>query len=323
MTQQGFSGGGVDLSGIIQSAQQQGVPPQVQAANTPQYSANQTSGQVVDVPSIALNVTDDTFEQLMQLSNVVPVVVALGAEECAPCHELEPVLESVTKELGGRVLLAKVDAERNPGLQQAFQVQQLPTVVAVIAGQAIPMFQGLQPEEQIREVFTQLLAVSAQQGVVGSVNAPDLTPAEEVAPEPTVNPEHEGALAAIERGDYETAIAEYERVLQKFPRDSEALAALAQVRLISRLNGASMTDVRANAAANPKNIESQFAVADLDVSGGHIEDAFLRLLDVFAAADADERNIIRERLLEYFEIVGHDDPRVKAARSNLTNLLFS
>lgn len=321
--QQGFSGGGVDLSNIVQPAQQQAAIPQNQPAAPAQSVGSAAPGQVVDVPSIVLTITDDTFEQLMQLSNVVPVVVALGAEECAPCHELEPTLEKITKELGGRVLLAKVDAERNRGLQQAFQVQQLPTVVAVIAGQAIPMFQGLQSEEQIREVFTQLLAVSAQQGVVGTANAPDLDAGTEAEPEPSVNPEHEAALEALDRGDYAAAVSEYERVLQKFPRDAEAQAALAQVRLLVRLSGANASDIRAKAAAEPHNLEAQFAVADLDVSGGHIEDAFLRLLDIFADADAEDRNLIRERLLELFEVVGHDDSRVKLARANLTNLLFS
>ena len=63
-------------------------------------------------------------------------------------------------------------------------------------------------------------------------------------------------------------------------------------------------------------------VADLDLSGGHIEDAFLRLLDVFVTADTDDRTRIRERLLELFEVVGLADPRVIKARAQLANLLY-
>lgn len=317
-----YSGGAVDLSSILGQPNAQGQ--QAQSSPVHAQGAPQTApGQVIDVPSVVLDVTDDTFEQLMQLSQVVPVVVALGAESCEPCAELEPTLETVTRSLEGKVLLAKVDAERNPGMQQAFQVQQLPTVVAVVNGQAIPMFQGLQPEEQIREIFTQLLAVATQNGVNGRVNAPDLQAGETAEPEPQVNPEHEPALEAIERGDYPAAITAYEGVLARAPRDDEARAALAQVKLLERLSHVSATDVRANGAAQPTDIEAQLLVADLDLSGGHIEDAFLRLLDLFQAASAEDRNVIRERLLELFEIVGPADPRVTAARSRLTNLLFS
>ena len=63
-------------------------------------------------------------------------------------------------------------------------------------------------------------------------------------------------------------------------------------------------------------------VADLDLSGGHVEDAFLRLLDLMAVRFGDEKQDVRLRLLDLFEIVGVDDPRVHAARKRLTTLLY-
>lgn len=316
--------GGVDLSSILgqggsAATQQQGSIPG-QSAHQPQPAGQQ--GQVVDVPSIVLDITDATFEQLMQLSSVVPVVVLLGGDNCAPCDELEPTLVTITKTLGGKTLLARVNVTHNPGLQQAFQVQQLPTVVAVIAGQAIPMFAGVQPEPQIQELFAQLLTLAAQNGVTGQVNAPDLD-GSDATPEPTVNPEHLPGIEALERGDYPAAIAAYEQVLARAPRDAEAQAALAQAKLLHRLSGVQMAQVREQAAENPTDLQAQMLVADLDLSGGHVEDAFLRLLDLFTAVDQDDRNVIRERLLELFDVVGQADPRVSAARAQLTNLLFS
>lgn len=318
MTQQ-IPGGGVDLSHIIRKDQPQTSPAGAPPASTAQGGQGQQT--TVDVPSTVMTVTDQSFEQVMQLSSIVPVVVVFGAPNCEPCEKLEPILETVTRGLDGRVLLAKVDAEQNPALQQAFQVQQLPTVAALLRGQAIPMFHGLQTEQQIREVYTQLLTVSAQQGVQGKVNAQDAQPQE--SEEPQINPEHEAALAAIEEGDYKTAVAEYERVLTRSPKDAQAQAALAQVRLLYRLQGASAEEIRQAAGDDPNSINAQLSVADLDVSGGHIEDAFLRLLDLFERVATDEREPIRERLLEYFEVVGPQDPRVIAARTRLTNLLFS
>jgi putative thioredoxin len=238
------------------------------------------------------------------------------------------VLEKVTREFGGRVLLVKVDVDANPGLAQAFQAQSIPTVVALVAGRPVPLFQGAIPEAQVREVFGQLVQLAEQQGVLGRVSAPEAgatgTEGSDDAPaEPPINPEHVEALDALDRGDYAAAVTAYEHVLAKAPADHEARAALVQVRLLNRLQGASAEEIRAAAAADPQNVAAQLRVADLDVSGGHIEDAFLRLLELFAAtADGELRTAIRERLLELFEVVGAGDPRVAAARGRLANLLY-
>jgi putative thioredoxin len=88
------------------------------------------------------------------------------------------------------------------------------------------------------------------------------------------------------------------------------------------LSGKSLADVRNAAAADPDNLDAQLDVADLDLSGGHIDDAFDRLLGVFPQSNGDDRNVIRVRLLELFDVVGAADPRVVAARAKLTNLLF-
>jgi putative thioredoxin len=324
MTQQipeRFSGGAVDLSHL--AAAQPGGPA---SPGSPAMTGEgqQAPGQTVDVPSLVFDLTDQTFEQIVQLSSVVPIVVDLWAEWCQPCKTLTPILEKVTQELGGRLVLAKVDVDANPGLAQAFQAQSIPTVVALVGGRPVPLFQGAVPEQQVREMFAQLLQLAAQQGVTGQVNAPDGAPAEvEDLPDP-VNPAHAEALDAIERGDFSGAVRAYEQVLLKAPADHEAQAALVQVKLLERLQGVDADSIRQTAAAQPNDLEAQLAVADLDVSGGHIEDAFLRLLDLFAAAagDDEQRTRIRERLVELFEVVGSQDARVAAARTRLANLLY-
>jgi putative thioredoxin len=100
------------------------------------------------------------------------------------------------------------------------------------------------------------------------------------------------------------------------------VAGLAQVLLLQRLDGAVAADLRAIAAADPDDLAGQLAVADLDVSGGHLEDAFARLLDLFPSLDPDGKEAVRTRMLEYFEIAGPDDPRVLDARRRLTTLLY-
>ncbi|MDY0909538.1 tetratricopeptide repeat protein [Microbacterium sp. CFBP9034] len=273
------------------------------------------------VASLVMDVTDETFPQVLELSRTVPVVIDLWAEWCGPCKQLSPVLERVVTELAGRLVLAKVDVDANPQLAQAFRAQSIPMVVALVGGQPVPLFNGAVPEAQVREVFAQLLQLAAQNGVTGSV-AVDADAAPEEPVEPPLPPLHAEAFEAIEAGDYPRAISAYEKALAENPRDAEARAGLGQVRLLDRVQGLDLQAARAAAAAAPTDVQAQFAVADLDLAGGHVEDAFGRILELFAQLPSEERAPVRERLLELFTLVGDADPRVLRARGQLASLLF-
>jgi len=213
------------------------------------------------------------------------------------------------------VLLAKVDIDQSPQIVQAFQVQSMPAVVALIGGRPVPMFNSVVDEEQARGVFAQLLELAAQQGVTGSLDG-----AAEEGAEPQLPPLHQEAFDAIERGDNAAAIVAYEKALAENPRDEQAAAGLAQVKLLERISGVDLQQARQAAAANPKGLDEQFLVADLDIAGGHVDDAFDRLLDLFLDTGRDAA--VKDRLIELFGLIGQTDPRVIAARTRLTNLLF-
>lgn len=270
--------------------------------------------------SLIFDATDESFGQVLELSRSVPVVVDLWAEWCGPCKQLSPILEKVVTELAGRVVLAKVDVDANPQLAQGFRAQSIPMVVALVAGQPVPLFTGAVPEQQVRDVFAQLLQLAAQNGVTGTVPVDGASEPE--SDEPVLPPRHQEAFDAIEAGDYARAVAAYEAALAENPRDEEARAGLGQVRLLQRVQGLDLQQARDAAASAPRDIDAQFAVADLDVVGGHVDDAFARLLDLFAVLPADERGAVRDRLVELFGLIGDGDPRVIRARGRLTSLLF-
>lgn len=278
-----------------------------------------------DAPSIAdvvVDATDESFGEILEISRTVPVVVDLWAEWCGPCKQLSPIIEKVTRELDGRVLLAKIDVDANPQLAQGFRAQSIPMVVALIAGQPVPMFTGAVPEQQVREVFAQLLQVAAQNGVTGTLSIDGAAQPGDAVEEPPLPPLHAEAFAAIEAGDYAAAITAYEKALAENPRDEDAAAGLGQVRLLHRVQSLDLQQARAAAAAAPLDPQAQFDVADLDLAGGHVDDAFGRLLDLFEKLPAADRTPVRERLVELFGLIGAADPRVAAARNRLTSLLF-
>jgi putative thioredoxin len=259
---------------------------------------------------------DATFQQIVDLSARVPVIVEFYAPG------LEPALARVVTSYGGRLALATIDGSANPQLAQAFQVREVPAVAAVVAGRPVNLFLGIPDDDQVRQVFDELLQLAAQNGVTGSIgpadpDAPEPEPVEEPLP-----PHHQEAYDAIARGDYAAAVAEYRTAIAQNPRDALAVAGLAQASLLQRLDGADAGAVRGAAAERPDDVGAQLAVADLDVSGGHLDDAFDRLLGLFPSLPQGGKDAVRARLLEYFEIAGPDDPRVVAARRRLTSLLY-
>lgn len=307
--------GAVDLSAI--------------AARHEQAAAPQKAAPAEGAPGVVITITDADLPTLVELSNRVPVIVAIVADWSEPSQQLLPLLERLVVAQQGKLVLAKVDGERNAQITQAFQAQSVPTVSAVIGGRPAPLFTGALPEEQLQDVLAQVLEFAAQQGVTGAVPTGNGATADgdeggdaaEPAA-PPVPPLHQEAYDAIDAGDLETAIAAFEKAIAQNPRDGEAIAGLAQVRLLARLEGRTADEIRAAASAAPADTDAQMLVADLDLSGGHVEDAFLRLLDLMASLFGDEKQDVRLRLLDLFEIVGVDDPRVNAARKRLTTLLY-
>ena len=287
--------GAVDLSSLVR-------PP------APAAGAQPAAGGVVRAAN------DANFTAILDLSSTVPVIVEFFGQG------IEPSLGALVAQYGGRIALATVDATASPQLVQAFQVQQVPTVAAVVAGRPIQLFTGMLPEAELRDIMEQVLQLAAQNNVTGSipVDASDelAEPVEEPLP-----PHHQEAYDAIAAGDFATAIKEYETAIAQNPRDQLAVAGLAQVSLLHRLEGTDAAALRAAGAASLE-VAPQLAVADLDVAGGHLDDAFGRLLDLFPTLDAAGKNAVRTRLLEFFEIAGAEDPRVISARRRLTGLLY-
>ena len=274
-------------------------------------------------PELKVNVTEANFQQLVELSAQVPVVFALWASYSPESGRMLETLERVVAGYGGRLVLGAADIEAFPQLAQAFQVQAVPTAVAVLKGQPVPLFQGSAEEQQVRALFEELLKVAAANGVTGSLGAGDGAGAE---PEPApLPPLHQAAFDAIEAGDFGAAADAYRQALKEMPSDHEAKAGLAQVELMARLQPLSAQDsdaVRTLAANEPDNLEAQLGVADLDVAGGHVEDALNRLVAFIGRNFGPERETARVRLLELFDVVGASDERVSKARQALARVLF-
>lgn len=271
------------------------------------------------------DVTTQTFPALVDRSREVPVVALLWIATDEAIARFGALLGTIVESYGGRLLLARIDVQEHPTIGQAFQVQGVPTVVAILGGQPVPLFQGAADEAQVREVLDQVLTAAESNGITGRVDGtsdPEQDDAPAAEPEPELPPLHAAAYEAIEEGDLDSAIAAYTQALKEDPRDAQAAAGLANVQLLARTATANLAAVREAAAQQPDDVAAQLAAADLDLVGGHVEDALDRLLELVARVGGDEREPLRVRLLDYFAILGPQDPRVAPARRRLASALY-
>lgn len=320
----------MSMSGVVDLAAVKAAgEAKVKAEQARAESARQGGPAAVPPSSLVIDVDEAGFESdVLQRSAEVPVVIDFWAEWCEPCKQLGPLLERLAHEYNGRFVLAKVDVDANQMLMQQFGIQGIPAVFAVVAGQALPLFQGAAPESQIRETLDQLIQVGEERfGLTGIAVDRDAANPEAAAetPEVPAGPYDallEAAAQALDANDFSRRRQAYKNVLSDDPANTEAKLGLAQAELLGRVQKMDPQQIRKDAAENPGDADAQIAAADLDLVGGHVEDAFGRLVETVRRNFGDDRDRVRLRLLELFEVIGPDDPRVGAARTALARVLF-
>jgi len=266
----------------------------------------------VDEASFQSEVLDRSFQ--------VPVVLDMWAEWCEPCKQLSPILERLATSDDGSWVLAKIDTDANPRVAQALQVQGIPAVFAVIGGQLIPGFQGALPEAQVREFIDAVLAAAKDAGLPGAAAAPEQEADAEPTEEPD-DPRFTAAEEALDEGNFELAAERYQAIVDQEPANTEAAFALGQVRLLQRIDTIDRA-AAGRADTSPDDVDAQLAAADLSLASNDVQSAFDRLLAAVTRLSGDDRERVRTRLLEYFDLLGPDDPRVSAARRQLARALF-
>ncbi|MFB7511428.1 thioredoxin family protein, partial [Streptomyces broussonetiae] len=197
----------MSMSGVVDlAAVKAAQEAKAKAEQTRAEAARQGGTGAVAPADLVIDVDEAGFERdVLQRSAEVPVVIDFWAEWCQPCKQLGPVLERLALEYNGRFLLAKIDVDANQMLMQQFGVQGIPAVFAVVAGQALPLFQGAAGEQQIRQTLDQLIEVAEQRfGLTGLTVDPDAEPGAVAQAAPQAGPYDatlNAAAEALDAGD--------------------------------------------------------------------------------------------------------------------------
>ncbi|MBW3081281.1 co-chaperone YbbN [Bifidobacterium saguinibicoloris] len=317
---------GVSLAGAVDL---EALSHQVKAEPGQTGGAPAAGGYVIDT-------TENTFQAMVQTSATFPILLFLWIPTDDRLFPMARFLADAVNAMNGQIQMSRIDISAYPSIGQALQVKGAPALFALVGGRPMPLLEGLPTDDELTQIKEQVLPkivnLAAQSGVTGTApysgdpdaagGAGDGGAAGAGAGADVVPPEHQEAHQLAQAGDYAGAAAAYAKVLESDPSDAVAARERAKALLLARSGSADVREVRAAAADRPDDVEAQLAVADIDMIGGQIQDAFDRLLDFVAAGHKADIEPVRKRLLEYFAIPEPTDARLSAARRRLATLMY-
>jgi putative thioredoxin len=245
-----------------------------------------------------MDVTDSSFQTaVLDRSKTVPVVVDFWAEWCAPCRQLGPVIERAVAARAGKVELAKVDVDANPGVAGAFGIQSIPAVKAFKDGRVVSEFVGAQPPRAIDQFLDALLPSEAD-GLVAQGDEESLRRAVVLEP---ARPDAAVPLAKIlhGRGDSDGALA----LLREVPGSFAADGLAARIRL--------------EQPQSPADVTEAFEALD----EGDRERALDLLIAALPSADGTKDDI-RRAVIGILDELGVEHPLARESRRRLANALY-
>jgi len=256
---------------------------------------------------------ENFMDSYVAVSKTKPVVLLAYSPRSKASIDLRDLIYSMSEEDKQSWLFGAINADTQPQLAQALQIQSVPMAIAFIDEQPLALFDRVYPREQIALVIAKLFEVAKDRGLNVSVPEVKETPLE---------PEEAAALSALENGDYSGAAMAYRNWLQRKPDEAMAKIGLAQCELMIRVAGLNPAMAISDANKHLEDLTKQLIASDIEIVQGQPKRAFERLITFVRNSSGDDRKKAKEHLLLLFQLVDPSDPDLIRARSELASALF-
>ena len=287
--------------------------------------------------SFVIDINQDQFlEEVVEKSKTTPVIVDFWAPWCGPCKQLTPTLENVVNRKNGKIILAKINVDENQGIASQLNIQSIPTVYGFVDGKPLDAFQGAQPESKVEAMVDKMIDATPGNEIPKLIEEADQLFSDQKFEESLklfeslagMDPGNPRIIAGMLRCLIQ--IKRFDDANEMFDSFDEKILENDEIIKIKKLLDATnkednkILDERLIQEVNndPKNMDLRFKLANSYLSLSETEKGFNELLKIFEQNPNWNEEAAKKKLLEFFDLLGFNDPNVVEARKRLSSMMF-
>ena len=287
--------------------------------------------------SFVIDINQDQFlEEVVEKSKTTPVIVDFWAPWCGPCKQLTPTLENVVNRKNGKVILAKINVDENQGIASQLNIQSIPTVYGFVDGKPLDAFQGAQPESKVEAMVDKMIEATPGNEIPKLIEEADQLFSDQKFEESLklfeslvgMDPGNPRIIAGMLRCLIQ--VKRFDDANEMFDSFDEKILENDEIIKIKKLLDATnkednkILDERLIQEVNndPKNMDLRFELANSYLSLSETEKGFNELLKIFEQNPSWNEEAAKKKLLEFFDLLGFNDPNVVEARKKLSSMMF-